>query len=107
MKTTIYLHDFRNAFHQCGRGEQFSYDGLRVLFEALEEWEDGGGEEVELDVIALCCEFSEETPEQIAENYSIELEADGNELNNVLDYLHDHTMICGVTKDGLIVYQAF
>jgi hypothetical protein len=40
MKTTISIYDFRDAFHQCGRGEQFSYDGLRVLFEALEEYED-------------------------------------------------------------------
>ena len=107
MKTTISIYDFRQAFHDMGRGEQFSYDGLRVLFEALEEWEDGGGEEIELDVIALCCEYSEETPEEIAKNYSIDLEDDGNELNNVLDYLHDHTMVCGVTEDGAIVYQSF
>ncbi len=43
MKTTVSIYDFRQAFHDMGRGEQFSYDGLRVLFEALEEWEDGGG----------------------------------------------------------------
>jgi hypothetical protein len=107
MKTTISVYDFRQAFHDMGRGEQFSYDGLRVLFEALEQYEDDTGSEVELDVIALCCEYSEETPEEIAKNYSIELEDDGNELNNVLDYLYDHTMICGVTKDGSIVYQSF
>jgi hypothetical protein len=107
MKTTISIYDFRDAFHQMGRGEQFSYDGLRVLFEALEEYEDDAGSEVELDVIALCCEYSEDTPEEIAQNYGIELEDDGNELNNVLDYLHDHTMVCGVTKDGSIVYQQF
>jgi hypothetical protein len=107
MKTTISIYDFRDAFHQCGRGDQFSYDGLRVLFEALEQYEDDTGSEVELDVIALCCEYSEDTPEEIAQNYGIDLEDDGNELNNVLDYLHDHTMVCGVTKDGSIVYQSF
>ena len=107
MKTTISIYDFRDAFHQCGRGNNFSYDGLRVLFEALEQYEDDTGSEVELDVIALCCEYSEDTPEEIAQNYGIDLEDDGNELNNVLDYLHDHTMVCGVTKDGSIVYQSF
>jgi hypothetical protein len=35
MKTTVYLHDLHTQFHQMGRGDQFSYDGLRVLFEAL------------------------------------------------------------------------
>jgi hypothetical protein len=52
MKTTVYLHDLRTQFHQMGRGDQFSYDGLRVLFEALEQYEDDTGSEVELDVIA-------------------------------------------------------
>jgi hypothetical protein len=65
---------------KCGRGEQFSYDGLRVLFEALEEYEDDTGSEVELDVIALCCEYSEDTPEEIAQNYGIDLEDDGNAI---------------------------
>ena len=55
MKTTVYLHDLRTQFHQMGRGDQFSYDGLRVLFEALEQYEDDTGSEVELDVIGLCC----------------------------------------------------
>jgi hypothetical protein len=107
MKTTVYLHDLRTQFHQMGRGEQFSYDGLRVLFEALSNTKTTTGSEVELDVIALCCEYSEDTPEEIAQNYGIDLEDDGNQLNNVLDYLHDHTMVCGVTKDGSIVYQQF
>ena len=107
MKTTVYLHDLRTQFHEMGRGDQFSYDGLRVLFEALEQYEADTGSEVELDVIGLCCEYSEDTPEEIAQNYGIDLEDDGNELNTVLDYLHDHTMVCGVTKDGSIVYQSF
>jgi hypothetical protein len=107
MKTTISLYDFRDAFYRADRQNNFSYDGLRVLFECLEEYEDSTGSEVELDVIGLCCEYSEEMPEDVAKNYGIELEDDGNELNNVLDYLHDHTMVCGVTKDGSIVYQAF
>jgi hypothetical protein len=78
--------------------EAYNREGLPI---------DDTGSEVELDVIGLCCEYSEDTPEEIAENYGIELEDDGNELNNVLDYLHDHTMVCGVTKDGSIVYQSF
>jgi hypothetical protein len=107
MKTTISIYDFRDAFHRADRQDNFSYDGLRVLFECLEEYEDSTGSEVELDVVALCCEYCEETPEDVAKNYGIKLEDDGNELNNVLDYLYDYTLVCGVTKDGFIVYQAF
>ena len=107
MKTTISIYDFRDAFHRADRQDNFSYDGLRVLFECLEEYEDSTGSEVELEVVALCCEYCEETPEDVAKNYGIKLEDDGNELNNVLDYLYDYTLVCGVTKDGFIVYQAF
>jgi hypothetical protein len=107
MKTTISVYDFRQAFHDMGRQNNFSYDGLRVLFEALEEYEDSTGSEVELDIIALCCEYDEGTPEDIADAYGYDLEDDGNQLNNVLDWLHDQTIVCGVTKDGFIVYQAF
>jgi hypothetical protein len=112
MKTTISLYDFRDAFHQAGRSNQFSHDGLRVLFEYLEEYEDSTGSEVELDVIGLCCEFSEETPEEIAENYGYAFDEDENEdedtrRNAILQFLNDRTTVCGYTKDGSIVYQAF
>ncbi len=59
MKKTINLNDFRDAFHKAGRGNQFTYDGLTALFEYIEEYEEGTGDEIELDVIALCCEFTE------------------------------------------------
>ena len=59
MKKTINIYDFRDAFHKAGRGNQFTYDGLTALFEYLEDYEEGTGEEIELDVIALCCEFTE------------------------------------------------
>lgn len=111
MKTTISIYDFRQAFHDMGRGEQFSYDGLRVLFEALEQYEDDTGSEVELDVIALCCEYSEETPEEIAENYRLdwvaEYEDEDEKQKAIIEWLNDHSFVCGVTEDGAIVYQAF
>ena len=52
------MYDFERAFKRCER-DNFSYDGLKALFEYLEEYEDSTGEEVELDVIALCCEYAE------------------------------------------------
>ena len=69
MKTTVSLYDFRDAFRQYDRANSFSYDGYRVLFEFLEEYEDSTGSEVELDVIGLCCEYSEGTPDEIARGF--------------------------------------
>ena len=58
MKQSINMYDFERAFKNFER-DNFSYDGLKALFEYLEEYEEGTGEEVELDVIALCCEYME------------------------------------------------
>jgi DNA integrity scanning protein DisA with diadenylate cyclase activity len=106
MKTTVSLYDFRREFAQC-RPDNFSYEGLSILFDYLEELGDSCGEEFELDVIGLCCEWNEDTPENIAADYSIDIEDDGNALANVLDHLNDETMVAGVTDAGTIVYLAY
>ena len=105
MRQTINKSQFRDAFSDMGRGNQFSYDALGLLFDYLEEMD----EDFELDVIAICCDFSEDSIEDIAGNYSIELSVDDDEELNkqvVLDYLNDHTLVVGETKDG-ILYQQF
>jgi hypothetical protein len=106
MKTTVSLYDFRREFEQC-RPNNFSYEGLSVLFDYLEQYENDTGDEMELDVIGICCEWSEDTPENIAANYSIDIEDDGNALANVLDHLYDETMVAGTTEAGTIVFLAY
>jgi hypothetical protein len=65
MKQTVSEHDFIEAFRKMGRESQFSYEGKKALFAALEELEQGDpmngrpSNEMELDVIALCCDFAE------------------------------------------------
>ena len=59
MKQSVNFTDFTKAFHDYGRGTQFTYEGLKALFEHLEDYEDDTGEEIELDVIALCCDYVE------------------------------------------------
>jgi hypothetical protein len=58
MKRTVNTYDFEKAFRDFDR-DNFSYEGLKALFEYLEEYEDSTGEELELDVIGLCCEYAE------------------------------------------------
>lgn len=59
MRKTITEHEFVNEFDECDRGGDFSRDGRRALFEYLEQLEENIGEDIELDIIALCCEYSE------------------------------------------------
>ena len=102
---------FRDEFHRAGRKDQFSYDGLELLFDYLEEIDSAS----ELDVIALCCDYNEETPVDIARNYSIDLndadpESDDYEeqcVAAVLAHLEDNTSVVGVTSSGSIVYLVF
>jgi hypothetical protein len=108
MKTTVSKYDFERAFVDYGRKDQFSYEALGLLFAYLEEYEESTGEEIELDVIALCCEYYEDTLESIAANYRIDLEGmdDDEQLEAVRDYLNYNTQLVGETATGF-VYACF
>jgi len=70
MKQTVSQNDFTEAFKQANREDNFSYDGLCALFNYFEEYEGDCDQEIELDVIAICCEFTEyEGFEEIQEAY--------------------------------------
>jgi hypothetical protein len=108
MIQTISIYDFRDAFKRYGRGEQFSYEGLELIFDYIEEYEGSTGEQVELDVVALCCEWCEQSPEDIALAYNLEIcVSEENTLQTVLEYLHDETQVAGVTDAGNVVYVQF
>ena len=107
MKQTINSNDFIDAFRRMDRYDQFGYEALQVLFEYLEQYEEDTGEEMELDVIALCCDYSADTVTDVATQYGIDLsdcETDEERMTTVTDYLTDQTSVCGVTESGTIVY---
>jgi hypothetical protein len=58
-QSDISINDFQRAFIDVGRAYQFSNEGLDGLYEYLTEFENDIVEEYELDVIALCVEYSE------------------------------------------------
>ena len=58
MKQTVNCSDFINAFMAHDRFQQFGYKALRALFDYCEELEQDRCEEMELDVIALCCDWT-------------------------------------------------
>jgi hypothetical protein len=59
MKTSVNYYDFVRAFEQADRAGQFTRAGLCALYNYLGEYEEDCGCEIELDVIALCCDYSE------------------------------------------------
>ena len=108
MKTTVSLSAFRDAFRAV-RPNNFSYEGLEVLFEYIEEYEQDTGEELELDVIAICCDFSEDTVADIVKSYSIDLTDctdEDEQAEAVREYLEDNGAFVGEVTGGF-VYRAF
>ena len=102
MKQTIDVYGFRRAFERTDRKDQFSYEGLKALFEYLEEYEEGTGEEVELDVIALCCDYCEfDNLEDFQKQYSYDYDdMESVEQETTVIYLGDTD-----GSDGFIIQQ--
>lgn len=97
MYKTIDISEFRDAFRDCGRGDNFSYEGLEILFDYLEDCDNN----TELDVIVLCCEFEEASLEYINMQYSQEFE----DIAAAADWLMDQTSVCGTTENSVIYAQ--
>ena len=98
MKQSINEYQFRDAFHKMERGEQFSYDGLSALYDYLEQLEDDIGEEIELDVIALCCEYAEyDSLAEFREDY-------GEDYNTMED-IEYHTTVIMIDDESFIIRQ--
>lgn len=55
----IDFNGFKNAFERYGRSAQFSDMGLQLLFNYIADLSNDTGQDIALDVIALCCQYSE------------------------------------------------
>ena len=67
-------HEFIDTFKKV-RPDNFSYEGLKVLFEHLEMVEEGIDKPIEFDVIAICCDYTEyDNEKELLENYDMTIE---------------------------------
>ena len=119
MITTVDVHDFRDAFRQMGRSDQFSHAGLAALFDYLEEMEADMREPMELDVIAFCLEYNEYASAlEAAEEHGFEPSSRFPDLDEsheehaeriqdeALEWLQDRTQVIEV-DDGSVIISAF
>jgi hypothetical protein len=97
MKQNVTLYDFRDAFRTVDRDNNFSYEGLEALYGWLIGLEEDTGEEWELDVIALCCDFSEyKDLAEFQRDYSAE------EYGSIED-IENETTVIRVGDEGFII----
>ena len=105
------VYQFREAFRLAGCSDQFSHEGLEVLFDYLDELSEDTGEPIRLDVVALYCDYYESSFEELIDTYDIDLsEVDKDDPDSIVEvvrqYLEDNTSVCGEVSGGFI-YAAF
>ena len=103
MHQTISQWDFVRAFTEMNRESNFSEEGRIALFEFLEEV----NPDSELDVISICCEFTEyANVEDLKADYSHLLEDEEFEDDDeVLDLFRDDTLLIELSNGGIIIQQ--
>lgn len=77
----------------------WSYDAAKALAEFYEELEDSLGEPIELDVVAIRCEWSEASKEEVRSNYNID---DGVD---VIEYLNERTMCINIDFETVLFME--
>jgi len=108
MKKNIYLSEFCQEFLNSSYKDNFSYEGLQILYNYFEELEKETGQEIDFDIIAICSEYSEESFEEIANSYNLDLseyESDEEKIELVEEFLKDNGAFIGVTSEGNFVYN--
>ena len=99
MKQTVHFEDFRKAFQDI-RPNQFTNDGSKTLYENLIEYEDSTGEELDLDVIAICCDYTEfKSLKDFQNNY--------NNIYKSIEDIEDTTMVMQIPDSSGFIVQNF
>ena len=104
MIQTITKNGFRDAFNNMDRKNQFSYEGLGALYDWLEmfdlahpKYADDTGQQTELDVISICCDFTEYGNLE-------ELQKDYSDIESLED-LQNETTVIMIDDESFIIQQ--
>ena len=101
-------YQLEQLFRECGRENHFSHEGFNALYDYLDEYSDEVGEDFKVDVIGLCCDFTEYSGwEELYNNYSYsynnesktfeELE-ENDELDDFKEWVQNRTTVIEVTN---------
>lgn len=95
MKQELTFQQFVDEFKRMNRDTAFTYEGLRILYDHLEDVFEG---EYSLDVIGLCCEFAEYTEPELVNDYGLD-----NTFKNMNEDLQDK--VIGWTDKTVILHN--
>jgi len=91
---------FIDAFKMSGSyKDNFTYAGLNALFDYLESYEEDTGEKIELDIVAISCDYNEYNDfAELQENYK-DIET--------MEELEEQTIIIRIPESEGFIIQAF
>ena len=107
MKTTITQHEAADmlmkfeAFGTCKDAYSLCY----TMAQYLEEYEEDTGEELELDPVAIRCEYRAIALDEVIEQYSGDFE--GMDDEDLLEYLRDNTTVIETGIENTYIIQEF
>ena len=114
MKLTLNTYQIADAL-RADENAAWSYAGAKALAEYLEELEESTGEEVDLDVVAIRCDFSEHpTLRAWAEDYfsdwrkdlSIDTDTDEDDADEIIrEHIRDNGTL--IEFDGGVIVSNF
>tara|TARA_B100000287_G_scaffold110706_2_gene103062 strand:+ start:215 stop:514 length:300 start_codon:yes stop_codon:yes gene_type:complete len=95
IKEEVTLSYFMDRFNEV-RPKNFSYEGLEALYNYLEQLSEDTGEDIELDVIAICCDYTEyDSLEEVLNDYNLETRQDLEDRTIVIDIPDSKALIVG------------
>ena len=116
---TVNPSDLYHLACRMARGDNFGYKGWRALGEYLESLSDDLGESIEIDIVAICCDYAvagsaDDAYMQYDHLHGVDLPekedweelTEEEELKTIENFLQNKTSLV-ICKDDLIIWQAF
>ena len=99
----------RSAFMDDLRSDEFAnwtYSGASALYDYLQDLSDDTGQDIEFDRVAIRCDYTESTVEELADDYSNLKEEDETPLEFAERMAAERTTIIWIDQTH-IIYRAF
>ena len=108
--TTLDQQDFVNEFDKYNRSENFSIEAREALFDYYDDFSEKTGEDFEMDVISICCDWSELSLENARNEHShlfdqdelADCEDDEEKMDYIESVLSDETFVIRLSETLLI-----
>ena len=104
MYRTINEYEFRQAFKDMDR-DNYSYDGYTALYEFLDEVCSSDDKGFELDVIGICCDFTEyENLKEFQSEYYDDVAGD---KFKTIEEIEEETTVIRIEDSDSFIIQVF